>query len=416
MSTRHLRDRWTGRRRKLVVIGAGMASGRMLDHLFRMAPDAYHVTLFGAEPRVNYNRIMLSPVLAGEAAFDDIVTHDAAWYAEHGVACRFGETVTRIDRAAKTVHSRNGETPYDKLVIATGSTPFIIPVAGKELQNVYSFRDLDDVNAMLAVAAKPGMNVVVLGGGLLGLEAAAALRARGMQVAVLHLMGHLMERQLDPTAAQMLQRWLEARGVEVHCRAQTTAILGHKRAEAVLLDDGRIFPADLVVMATGIRPETRIATDAGLTIARGIVVDDQTRTSDPDIHAVGECAEHDGVCYGFVEPLYDMAAVAAAVMLGQAGSFRPVQFGTNLKVTGVNVFSAGDFVGAAGTEQIKYSDPGRGAYKKLVIADGRLVGVVLFGDTADGPWYLDLIRSGAVIEPFRNDIIFGRALAEQQAA
>lgn len=374
------------------------------------------MTLFGAEPRGNYNRIMLSPVLAGEAAFDDIVTHDAAWYAEHGVACRFGETVTKIDRAAKTVHSRNGETPYDKLVLATGSTPFIIPVAGKDLQNVYSFRDLDDVNAMLAAAAKPGMNVVVLGGGLLGLEAAAALRARGMRVVVLHLMGHLMERQLDPAGALLLQRWLEARGIEVHCRAQTKAILGHKRAEAVLLDDGRIFPADLVVMATGIRPETRIATDAGLNVERGIVVDDQMRTSDPDIYALGECAQHDGTCYGFVEPLYDMAAVVAKGLAGEAARFRPVQFGTNLKVTGVNLFSAGDFIGTADTEEIRYSDPGLSTYKKLVIADGHLVGVVLFGDTADGPWYLDLIRSGTVIEPFRNDIIFGRALAEQQAA
>jgi len=416
MSTRLSRERRPSRRSSLVVVGAGMASGRMLDHLFKVAPHAYDVTLFGAEPRGNYNRIMLSPVLAGEVTFDEIVTHDAAWYAEHGVACRFGETVTKIDRAAKTVHSRNGATPYDKLVIATGSTPFIIPVAGKELQNVYSFRDFDDVNAMLAVAARPGMNVVVLGGGLLGLEAAAALRARGMRVAVLHLMGHLMERQLDPAAAHLLQRWLEARGVEVHCHAQTTAILGHKRAEAVLLDDGRIFPADLVVMATGIRPETRIATDAGLNVERGIVVDDQMRTSDPAIHAVGECVQYDGVCYGFVEPLSDMAAVAAKVVAGETASFRPVQFGTNLKVTGVNVLSAGDFLGAADTEQIKYSDPGLGTYKKLVISDGRLVGVVLFGDTADGPWYLDLIRSGISIEPFRNDIIFGRALAESQAA
>jgi nitrite reductase [NAD(P)H] large subunit len=403
-------------RRKLVVVGAGMASGRMLEDLFKAAPDAYDVTLFGAEPRGNYNRIMLSPVLAGEATFDEIVTHDAAWYAAHGVACRFGETVTRIDRAAKTVHSRNGETSYDKLVIATGSKPFIIPVAGKELQSVYSFRDIDDVNLMLAVAARPGMDVVVLGGGLLGLEAAAALKARGMRVAVLHLMGHLMERQLDPAAGHFLQRWLEGRGIEVQCHAHTTAILGHKRAEAVLLDDGRIFPADLVVMATGIRPETRIATDAGLDVERGIVVDDQMRTSDPAIHAIGECVQHDGVCYAFVEPLYGMAAVAATALTGGEAPFRPVQFGTNLKVTGVNVFSAGDFLGAPGAEQIKFSDPGLGAYKKLVIADGRLIGAVLFGDAADGLWYLDLIRSGISIEPFRNDIIFGRALAESQAA
>jgi len=416
MSTRNLRERGPYMRRKLVVVGAGMASGRLLEHLFRIAPNAYDVTLFGAEPRGNYNRIMLSPVLAGEATFDQIVTHDAAWYAAHRVACRFGETITRIDRTAKAVHSRNGETPYDKLVIATGSTPFIVPLPGKELQRVLSFRDFDDVGAMLAIAARPGMKVVVLGGGLLGLEAAAGLQARGMDVTVLHLMGHLMERQLDPAAGHLLQRTLENRGIDVCCHAHTKAILGHKRVEAVLLDDGRIFPADLMVMATGIRPETRIATDAGLTVERGIVVDDQMRTSDPDIQAVGECVEHNRVCYGFVEPLYDMAAVAARTLAGEEAIFRPALFGANLKVTGINVFSAGDFLGAPGTGQIKFSDPGLGSYKKLVIADGRLVGAVLFGDTADGPWYLDLIRSGISIERFRNDIIFGRALAESQAA
>jgi nitrite reductase (NADH) large subunit len=317
---------------------------------------------------------------------------------------------------AKTIYSRNGATPYDKLVIATGSAPFVIPVAGKELQGVLSFRDLDDVNAMLAVAARPGMKVVVLGGGLLGLEAAAGLKARGMSVAVLHLMGHLMERQLDPAAGRLLQRALEARGIEVHCNAQTTAILGHKRAEAVLLDDGTIYPVDLVVMSTGIRPETRIATDAGLTVERGIVVDDQMRTSDPDIFAVGECVEHAGIRYGLVEPLYDMAMVVARTLSDDEAAFRPVQFGTNLKVTGVNVFSAGDFLGAPGTEQIEFSDPGLGSYKKLVIADGRLVGAVLFGDTVDGNWYLELIRSGASIDRFRGDLMFGRALAERLAA
>ncbi|MBI3704116.1 MAG: NAD(P)/FAD-dependent oxidoreductase [Rhizobiales bacterium] len=402
-------------RRKLVIVGAGMASGRMLERLFKVQPDAYDVTLFGAEPRGNYNRIMLSPVLAGEATFDETVIHDAPWYAAHGVVCRFGETITKIDRTAKTVHSRNGKTPYDRLVIATGSAPFVIPVAGKELQGVLSFRDFDDVNAMLAVAARPGMKVVVLGGGLLGLEAAAGLQARGMSVAVLHLMGHLMERQLDPAAGRLLQRALEARGIDVHCNAQTTAILGHKRAEAVLLDDGTIYPADLVVMATGIRPETRIATDAGLDVERGIVVDDRMRTSDPNIYAVGECVEHAGICYGLVEPIYDMAAVVARTLAGDKAAFRPAQFATNLKVTGVNVFSAGDFLGAADTEQLVLSDPGLGTYKKLVIKGGRLVGAVLFGDSADGLWYLDLIRSGVSIEAFRQDLVFGRAFVSAAA-
>ena len=400
-------------KRKLVVVGAGMASGRLLEQLFDASRDSYDVTLFGAEPRGNYNRIMLSPVLAGETTYGEIVTHDSDWYVAHGVACRFGETVTNINRATRTVHSRNGETPYDKLVLATGSAPFIIPIAGKELQGVLSFRDLDDVNAMLAVAEKPGAHAVVLGGGLLGLEAAAGLKARGMQVVVLHLMGHLMERQLDPAAGLLLQKELEGRGIAIHCRAQTTAILGHKRAEAVLLDDGTIYPADLVVMATGIRPETRVATDAGLHVERGIVVDDQMRTSDPDILAAGECVEHAGVCYGLVDPIYNMAAVAARTLLGEAASFRSVEIGTHLKVTGVNVSSAGDFLGAAGTESVTLSDRGLKSYKKLVIKDGRLVGAVLFGDSADGLWYQELIRSGASIEAMRDDIVFGRALAER---
>jgi nitrite reductase (NADH) large subunit len=396
--------------RKLVVVGAGMASGHMLEHLLKV-PDAYDVTLFGAEPRGNYNRIMLSPVLAGETTYDEIVTHDSDWYATNGITCRFGETVTKINRATRTVYSRSGETPYDKLVLATGSAPFIIPVVGKELQGVLSFRDLDDVNAMLAVAQRPGAQVVVLGGGLLGLEAAAGLQARGMQVVLLHLMGHLMERQLDPAAGLLLQKELEGRGITVHCRAHTTAILGHKRAEAVLLNDGTIYPADLVVMATGIRPETRVATDAGLHVERGIVVDEQMQTSDHDILAVGECVEHAGVCYGLVDPIYNMAAVAARTLLGEQSSFRSVEIGTHLKVTGVNVFSAGDFLGAAGTESVTLSDFGLKTYKKLVIKDGRLVGAVLFGDTADGLWYLDLIRTAAPVTDIRDDLVFGRSIA-----
>lgn len=403
-------------KKKLVIVGAGMASGRLLEHLFKTAPDVYDVTLFGAEPRGNYNRIMLSPVLAGETTYDQIVTHDVGWYAAHGVTCRFGETITRISRTAKTVHSRGGETRYDKLVIATGSAPFIIPVGGKELQGVHSYRDLDDVNAMLAIAARPGANAVILGGGLLGLEAAAGLKARGMNVLVLHLMGHLMERQLDPAAGLLLKKELERRGIDVLCGAQTTAILGHRRAEAVLLDDGTIYPADLVVMATGVRPEARIATDAGLNVERGIVVDDRMRTSDPDILAVGECVEHDGICYGLVDPIYQMAVVAAKTLAGEDAVFQSIEPGTHLKVTGVNVFSAGDFLGAPGTEQIVLSDPNLGVYKKLVIARGRLIGAVLFGDTVDGSWYLDLIRAGAPIEAMRDDLMFGRAMAERKAA
>jgi nitrite reductase (NADH) large subunit len=403
-------------REKLVIVGNGMAAGRMLEHLSALAPDTYDVTLFGAEPRGNYNRILLSPLLAGQETFEQIVIHDADWYAARNIACRFGETVTKVDRAAKTVRSRNGETPYDKLVIATGSAPFLIPVVGKDLQGVVTFRDLDDVNTMLGSAAKPDLKVVVIGGGLLGLEAAAALKLRGADVTVLHLMGHLMELQLDPAAGGLLQQTFERRGIKVHCRAQTTAILGHRRVEAVLLDDGTVFPADLVVMATGIRPETRVATDARLQVERGIVVDDRMLTSDESIFAIGECVQHNDTCYGFVAPLYEMAEVAARTLAGQSAAFRPVPNATSLKVTGIGLFSAGEFNGGEGTESILLSDPGIGLYRKLVIRDGRLAGALLFGDTGDGPWYLDLIRSGAPVGAIRDDLAFGRAAAERLAA
>lgn len=396
-------------RKKLVVVGAGMASGRMLEHLFEDGTDAFDVTLFGAEPRGNYNRIMLSPVLAGEKCYEDIITHDAEWYAAHDVACRFGETVTRIDRKAKAVFSRAGETPYDKLVLATGSAPFIIPVAGRDLPGVRAFRDLDDVEAMIAAAEKPGARAVVIGGGLLGLEAAAALRSRGMEVVVLHLMGHLMERQLDPAAGYLLQKELEGRGIKVHCKAQTKAILGDGRAEAVLLEDGTVYPADLVVMAVGIRPETRIAVDAGLYVERGIVVDDQMVTSDPDILAIGECVEHERICYGLVAPLYDMAKVAAATLREKAATFRPVETATQLKVTGVNLYSAGDFADGDDREEIVLRDAAAGIYKRLVLKDNRILGAVLYGDTADGAWFFDLLKKGADISDQRDTLIFGQA-------
>jgi nitrite reductase (NADH) large subunit len=392
---------------KLVVIGAGMASGRMLEHLFEAGFDG-HVTLFNAEPRGNYNRLMLSPVLSGEKTYDQIVTHDDAWYAAQGVECRFGEAVVRIDRGRKVVVSQRGETPYDALVIATGSAPFMIPVAGRDLPGVVTYRDLEDTNAMIA-ASRPGAKAVVIGGGLLGLEAAAGMAARGAEVTVIHLMGHLMERQLDPTAGYLLQRDLEARGIRVHCKGATKAILGKGRVEAVLLEDGTVYDADLVCMAVGIRPETRIATDARLDIGRGITVDDQMRTSDPSIFALGECVEHDKQLFGLVAPLYDQARVLAATLMGQEAAFRPVQTATKLKVTGVDLFSAGDFADAPGREDIVFRDPGRGVYKRLVLADDRLIGAVMYGDTADGAWFFDKIRTGEDVSAIRDTLIFGPA-------
>jgi nitrite reductase (NADH) large subunit len=394
---------------KLVVIGAGMASGRLLEHLFE-AGFAGQVTLFNAEPRGNYNRLMLSPVLSGEKTYEEIVTHDDVWYAAHGVTCRFGEHVTKIDRARKVVISKGGETPYDALVIATGSAPFIIPVPGKDLPGVVTYRDLEDTNAMIGVS-KPGARAVVIGGGLLGLEAAAGMAARGAEVTVIHLMGHLMERQLDPSAGYLLQKDLERRGIRIHCKGATKAILGKERVEAVLLEDGTVYDADLVCMAVGIRPETRIATDAHLEVGRGVVVDDQMRTSDPAIYALGECVEHEEQLFGLVAPLYDQAKVLAATLMGQEAAFKPVQTATKLKVTGVDLFSAGDFADAPGRGDIVFRDPGRGVYKRLVLEGEKLIGAVMYGDTLDGAWFFDKIRSGEDVGPIRDTLIFGPAFA-----
>jgi nitrite reductase (NADH) large subunit len=395
--------------RKLVVIGAGMASGRMLEHIFE-AGGGFDVTLFNAEPRGNYNRLMLSPVLSGEKTYDQIVTHDAGWYAAHGVDCRFGQAVVRIDRENRVVHSGAGEVPYDALVIATGSAPFIIPVPGKDLPGVCTYRDLEDTNAMIAASA-PGAKAVVIGGGLLGLEAAAGMAARGADVTVIHLMGHLMERQLDPAAGYLLQKDLESRGIRVHCKGATKAILGTDKVEAVLLEDGTVYPADLVCMAVGIRPEVRLANDAHLDVGRGVTVDDQMRTSDPAIYALGECVEHDRQLFGLVAPLYDQARVLAATLLGQKAAFRPVQTATKLKVTGVDLFSAGDFADAPGREDIVFRDPGRGVYKRLILEDNRLLGAVMYGDTADGSWFFDLIKQGKDVSDLRDTLIFGPAFA-----
>ncbi len=395
-------------KRKLVVIGAGMASGRMLEQLFAADPDAYEVTLFNAEPRGNYNRLMLSPVLSGDKSYADIVTHDDDWYAAHGVDCRFGEPVVRIDRDRRVVHSNRSSAAYDALVIATGSAPFVIPVAGRDLPGVVTYRDLDDTNAMIA-AGIAGKDAVVIGGGLLGLEAAAGMAARGANVTVIHLMGHLMERQLDPSAGYLLQKDLERRGITVHCQGATKAILGHGKAEAVLLEDGTVYPADLVCMAVGIRPETRLAVDARLEVERGITVDDAMRSSDPHIFALGECVEHRQQLFGLVAPLYDQARVLARTLLGDEAAFQPVRTATRLKVTGCDLFSVGDFAEGEGREDIVLRDPGRGIYKRLVLENDRIIGVVLYGDTADGSWFYGLMKDGTDIGPMRETLILGPA-------
>ncbi|MEM7652255.1 MAG: nitrite reductase large subunit NirB, partial [Pseudomonadota bacterium] len=396
---------------KLVVIGAGMASGRFLEHLLELAPEEYDITLFGAEPRGNYNRIMLSPVLSGETTYEEIVTHDAEWYARHGITCRFGEAVTAIDRQRKVVVTATGETPYDKLMLATGSTPFVIPVPGKDLPGVLTYRDLDDVEAMIESSAKPDAKAVVIGGGLLGLEAAAGLKARGMDVSVVHLMPTLMERQLDPAAGFLLRRELENRGIGIQCKANTKEIFGDGHVEGVRLEDGTELAADIVVMAVGIRPHTALAKEAGLATGRGVHIDDAMITSDADILAVGECVEHREQCYGLVAPLFEMAKVAAQTLVGQESAYTGSVTATKLKVTGVDLFSAGDFADSDDREEIVFRDAARGVYKRLVLENNRIIGVVMYGDTADGNWFFGRLKDGDDIAEDRDTLIFGPSYA-----
>jgi nitrite reductase (NADH) large subunit len=397
----------------LVVIGNGMAAMRLVEELGRRALGRYAVAVVGEEPRLAYNRVLLSSVLAQEVSRTEIELRPASWWRDRGVTLLYGQTATAVDPAIRRVRLASGATlPFTKLVLATGSRAIRLSIPGMELPGVLTFRDLGDVAAIEA-AAERRRKVAVIGGGLLGLEAAYGLAKAGLQVSVIHLMDRLMERQLDARASALLLRAVKAKGIAVHLNAETTGIVGRQRAEAVALKDGRQIGADLVVVAAGIRPNVELAHSADLTVDRGIVVDDRLQTSKHGIHAIGECAAHRGICYGLVEPAYEQARVLAAHLAGENASYSGSVLATNLKVSGVNVFSAGDFLGASGTEQVVLSDAGLGSYKKLVIAGGRLTGAVLFGDTAEGLWYLDLIRSGASIEAIRADLVFGRALAER---
>ncbi|WP_171126424.1 MULTISPECIES: nitrite reductase large subunit NirB [unclassified Ruegeria] len=395
-------------KQKLVVIGAGMASGRVLEHLTDAAPDAFDITLFNAEPRGNYNRIMLSPVLAGDQTYEEIVTHDDTWYAERGITCRFGEKVVKIDRDLKVVEGENGHVPYDKLIFGTGSNPFMIPMPGHDLDGVIAYRDLEDTEQMMGMGA--GNKVVVIGGGLLGLEAAAGMAARGADVTVVHIMGHLMERQLDPAAGYLLKKSLEEKGITVLLNAKSTEIAGKDgKARALLLEDGTELPCDLLVMAVGIRPNTGLAQETGLAVGRGIHVDDQMITSDADIYAVGECVEHQGEVFGLVAPLYDQAKVLAQTLLGEEAAFKQRSLSTKLKVTGCDLFSAGDFAEGESREDIVFRDPARGVYKRLVLEGDRLVGAVMYGDTGDSNWFFGLIRDAEDVSEMRETLIFGPA-------
>ena len=412
---------------KLVMIGNGMAGVRTLEELLKIAPDLYDITVFGAEPHPNYNRILLSPVLAGEQTIDEIILNPLSWYAEHGITLHLGKTVTQIDRVRRRVIAANGHggagegegevgADYDRLLIATGSLPFILPVPGNTLPGVIAYRDIADTEAMIDAASKYP-HAVVIGGGLLGLEAANGLMLRGMQVSVVHLAGTLMERQLDGVAGDLLRKSLVARGLTFELSAQTQALRAGPdgRVCAVQLkdQDGQVreLPANLVVMAAGIRPSTALAEAAGLLVNRGIVVTDTLQTvTDPRIYAVGECAAHRGIAYGLVAPLFEQGKVCAT-HLAQFGIGRYLgsQTSTKLKVTGIDLFSAGNFSGGAGTEEIIMSDPFAGVYKKLVIQNDQLIGACLYGDTVDGGWYFKLLREGRKLSDIRDKLMFGEA-------
>jgi nitrite reductase (NADH) large subunit len=404
------------RKLKLVMVGNGMAGVRTLEELRKIAPDMYDITVFGAEPHPNYNRILLSPVLAGEMTIQDIILNDLQWYADNGITLHLGSKVTTIDRTKRSVLAtgKDGQpisVDYDRLLIATGSTPFILPIPGKDLPGVIAYRDIKDTDEMIDAAAKY-KHAVVIGAGLLGLEAANGLALRGMNVTVVHNSEWMMERQLDRTAGKMLQAELEKKGMKFKMSAQTAELVQGEsgRVAAVRFKDGETISADLVCMAVGIRPNVELAEKAGIHCNRGIVVNDTLQTYDPRVYAVGECANHRGTAYGLVAPLFEQAKVAANHLAEMGISrYEGSVTSTKLKVTGIDVFSAGDFSGSEGSEDIVLHDPGMGIYKRLVLKGDKLVGAVLYGDTKDGAWYFQLLKDAQDIHDIRDHLVFGNA-------
>jgi nitrite reductase (NADH) large subunit len=395
----------------LVIVGNGMAAARLVDELAKVALGRYAIAVIGDEPRLAYNRVLLSSVLAGEIASHDIELKPANWWRDRGVTLKYGCAVTEVDVGRRELKIANEESiGFSKLVLATGSTPLRLNVPGAELSGVHTFRDSRDVDLLLTLAAQK-KRVIVVGGGLLGLEAAYGLAKAGAPVTLIHLMDRLMERQLDPPAGELLKSLVERKGIEVVLNANTARIHGETHVEGLELTDGRRIDADAVIFAAGIRPNIALARDAGIAVNRGIVVDDHLQTGAPDIFALGECAEHRGICYGLVEPAYEQGRVLAQHLGGRtSANYGGSVVATNLKVSGVGVFSAGDFLGSEGSEAIVLSDVRRGAYKKLVISEGRLTGAVLVGETADALWYLELIRNRESIATIRADMMFGRPL------
>ena len=404
----------------LVIVGNGMAAARLVDELAKTALGRYAIAVIGAEPRLAYNRVLLSSVLAGEAASHEIELKPANWWRDRGVTVKYNCLATEIDVGRRELKIENEESiSFSKLILATGSTPLRLNVPGADLAGVHTFRDTRDVDRLLTLAVQR-KRVVVVGGGLLGLEAAYGLAKAGAAVTLIHLMDRLMERQLDAPAAALLKSLVERKGVKILLNANTARINGETRVEGVELVDGRRIDADAVIFAAGIRPNVALAKEAGIPVNRGVVVDDHLATGAPDIFALGECAEHRGVCYGLVEPAYEQARVLARHLAGGVAAYQGSVVATNLKVSGVSVFSAGDFMGQdlgeGGSEAIVLSDFKRGTYKKLVISDGRLTGAVLIGDVGDALWYLELIRNREPVARIRRDMMFGRAVAIRSKA
>lgn len=400
----------------LVIVGNGMAAARLVDELAKTALGRYAVAVIGEEPRLAYNRVLLSSVLAGETGSHEIELRPADWWRHRGVTVRYGYRVTEIDVGRRELKIDGEESmEYSKLVLATGSTPLRLNLPGADLAGVHTFRDSRDVDLLLTLAAAK-KRVVVVGGGLLGLEAAYGLAKAGAPVTLLHLMDRLMERQLDAPAADLLKTLVERKGIRILLNASTARIHGDVQVEAVELADGSRIEADAVIFAAGIKPNVTLAKEAGIAVNRGIVVNDVMQTASSDIFALGECAEHRGTCYGLVEPAYEQARVLARHLAGRPAAYQGSVVSTNLKVSGVSVFSAGDFMGGEGSESLVLTDRRRGTYKKLVIADGRLTGAVLIGDTVDALWYLELIRNRDKVAAIRTDMMFGRALARPSKA
>jgi nitrite reductase (NADH) large subunit len=395
----------------LVIVGNGMAAARLVEELTKTAQGRYAIAVIGDEPRLAYNRVLLSSVLAGETASREIELKPAAWWRDRGVTVKYGCAATEIDVGRRELKiASQASIAFSKLVLATGSIPLRLNVPGAALASVHTFRDSRDVDLLLTVAAQK-KRVVVVGGGLLGLEAAYGLARGGASVTLLHLMDRLMERQLDAPAAALLKSLVERKGIKILLSANTARLVGETRVQGVELTDGRRIDADAVIFAAGIRPNVSLAKDAGIPVNRGIVVDDNLQTGAPDIFALGECAEHRGTCYGLVEPAYEQARVLAQHLAGRPASYGGSVVATNLKVSGVSVFSAGDFLGADGAESIMLNDTSGGTYKKLVISAGRLTGAVLVGDVADALWYLELIRNREPVARIRKHMMFGRSLA-----